>query len=82
MDHTVAVRMEGITKHFGRVFANQDVQLEILKGEIHSILGENGAGKSSLMNILSGIYLPDSGSVFIKEKQVHFHSQRMPSHTG
>ncbi len=76
MDHTVAVRMEGITKHFGRVFANQNVQLEILKGEIHSILGENGAGKSSLMNILSGIYLPDSGSVFIKGKQVNFHSPK------
>lgn len=76
MDHTIAVRMEGITKHFGRVFANQNVQLEILKGEIHSILGENGAGKSSLMNILSGIYLPDSGSIFIKGHRVNFHSPK------
>lgn len=76
MDQTVAVRMEGITKHFGRVFANQNVQLEILKGEVHSILGENGAGKSSLMNILSGIYLPDSGSIFIKGEQVHLHSPK------
>jgi len=76
MDREVVVQMEGITKHFGSVYANQNVQLDVRKGEVHSILGENGAGKSSLMNILSGIYLPDSGSVFIKGNRVQMHSPK------
>jgi len=70
------VAMNNISKSFGSVQALDCVNLEIYKGEVHSLLGENGAGKSSLMNILSGIYIPDQGSVTIKGKNVVLHSPK------
>lgn len=76
MDQRLAVSMEGITKVFGEVIANQDVTFELKKGEIHSILGENGAGKSSLMNILSGLYLPDQGTITLNGEKVQFKSPK------
>ena len=54
-----AVSMRGVTKTFGAVIANEDVDLDIYKGEILALLGENGSGKTTLMNMLSGIYFPD-----------------------
>jgi len=68
--------MVGITKTFGKVIANNDINLTVNKGEIHVLLGENGAGKSTLMNMLSGIYTPDSGSIFIQGKEVKFTSPK------
>lgn len=76
MNNVLAVQMTHITKKFGDVYANLDVHFELKKGEIHSILGENGAGKSSLMNILSGIYMPDSGSIFLYGEEKHFKSPK------
>ncbi len=61
---------KNISKSFGKVQALNDVNFFLYKGKIHGLLGENGAGKSSLMNILSGIYQPEKGSIFIEgEKQ-------------
>lgn len=71
-----SIRMQDISKSFGKVLANKKVTFEALSGEIHALLGENGAGKSTLMNMLSGIYTPDSGSIFIHGKEVHFHSPK------
>ncbi len=65
-----AVKMENITKRFGKVTANKDVTLELYKGEILSLLGENGSGKTTLMNMLSGIYFPDEGQIYIDGKPV------------
>ena len=65
-----AVKMENITKCFGKVTANKDVTLELYKGEILSLLGENGSGKTTLMNMLSGIYFPDEGQIYIDGKPV------------
>ena len=65
-----AVKMENITKRFGKVTANKDVTLELYKGEILSLLGENGSGKTTLMNMLSGIYYPDEGQIFVDGKEV------------
>ena len=56
-----AVKMENVTKRFGKVVANNAVNLELREGEILSLLGENGSGKTTLMNMLSGIYFPDEG---------------------
>ena len=60
-----AIEMRGITKTFGSVVANKDVNLTLRKGEILALLGENGSGKTTLMNMLSGIYQPDSGEILV-----------------
>ena len=68
--------MRNITKKFGRVVANEDVNLTLNAGEIHALLGENGAGKSTLMNILTGIYKPNSGAIYYKGEKVKIKSPR------
>ncbi len=60
------VEMQGITKQFPGVVANDSVTLRVRQGEIHAILGENGAGKSTLMSLLFGLYEPDSGEIYIR----------------
>ncbi len=58
-----AMRMTGISKRFGAVAANADVDLSVAAGTVHGIVGENGAGKSTLMSILYGFYQADSGQI-------------------
>lgn len=69
-----AIELKGITKTFGPVVANKDIDLSVRQGEILALLGENGSGKTTLMNMLSGIYRPDSGSIFIDGKPVSIQS--------
>ena len=66
--------MNGITKRFPGIVANDRVAFELRRGEIHALLGENGAGKSTLMNILDGIYYPDEGEILIDGKRVDLRS--------
>ena len=54
--NNVAIELRGITKRFGSVVANSNVNLTVCNGEILSLLGENGSGKTTLMNMISGIY--------------------------
>lgn len=70
------LEMKGITKSFPGVIANDNVDLELFKGEVLALLGENGAGKSSLMNVLVGLYRPDAGEIFVNGKAVHIHSPK------
>ena len=65
-----AIALENINKHFGDVYANRDVCLDVSPGCIHGIIGENGAGKSTLVNILYGFYTIDSGSIRIDGRDV------------
>lgn len=67
---TAAVSLRNISKSFGAVKANENVNLDIYKGEILALLGENGSGKTTLMNMLSGIYFPDEGQIMINGKEV------------
>jgi ABC-type sugar transport system ATPase subunit len=62
---TVAVKMEEISKSFGAVKAVQDVTAEFAYGEVTGLLGDNAAGKSTLMKVLSGVYVPDRGNIYI-----------------
>ena len=57
----VVIQMKDIVKKFGDFTANDHINLTVHKGEVHAILGENGAGKSTMMNVLCGLYKPTSG---------------------
>ena len=70
MAEQYAIEMRGITKTFGSVVANKDVELNVRPGEILALLGENGSGKTTLMNMLSGIYAPDSGEIRVNGQPV------------
>ncbi|MBE6613661.1 MAG: ATP-binding cassette domain-containing protein, partial [Ruminococcaceae bacterium] len=70
----ICVKLTGISKSFGTVKANQNINLDVREGEIHALLGENGSGKSTLMNILSGIYTPDEGTIELGGQHVTFTS--------
>ncbi len=65
-----AIELRNITKTFGKVVANKNVNLTAYHGEILSILGENGSGKTTLMNMISGIYFPDEGSINVNGEEV------------
>ncbi|WP_053382854.1 ABC transporter ATP-binding protein [Leucobacter celer] len=68
------VSMRGITKRFPGVLADDDVDFEVASGEIHALMGENGAGKSILMSMLAGVYRPDEGDIFIRGEKHEFAS--------
>ena len=63
-----ALEVRGVTKRFGDVLANEDVDFRIERGRVHALLGENGAGKSTLVNIIFGLYQADTGEVRKKKK--------------
>ena len=65
-----AVRMTGIAKRFGDCLAVRDASLEVMPGEIHALVGENGAGKSTMMRVLAGIYPPDAGTVEVSGRDI------------
>ena len=70
------IELKGITKIFGDVVANKNVNLDLYEGEILSILGENGSGKTTAMNVIAGLYAPDEGSVYINGEEVLIKSPR------
>jgi ABC-type uncharacterized transport system ATPase subunit len=81
-DSTPVLEVEGVTKHFPGVLANDNVSLTLRRGEILALLGENGAGKSTLMNIIYGLYHADSGTIRLKGREVRFASPREAIHNG
>ena len=71
-----AGELQGITKAFPGLSANDAIDLDLRAGEIHALLGENGAGKSTLMNVLTGIYQPDAGRIVMNSAPVRFASPK------
>ena len=76
MNNAPVIELKGISKTFGSIKANQNVDLDIRQGEILSILGENGSGKTTLMNMIAGIYYPDAGEIFINGQKVAIKSPK------
>ena len=76
MSKPIALETRGVTKRFGSVVANNSVDLDVYRGEILAILGENGCGKTTLMNMIAGIYYPDSGSILVNGQEVVIRSPK------
>ncbi len=76
------IRMEGITKRFPGVLANDSVDFSVQEGEIHALVGENGAGKTTLMKILYGIYSGDVGQIYFEDEPVKIENPKDANNLG
>ncbi|MEK6580561.1 MAG: ABC transporter ATP-binding protein [Bdellovibrionota bacterium] len=79
---TFAVQLKKLKKTFGSLAANEDVSLSVRTGSIHAVIGENGAGKSTAMKMLYGIYPPDSGEILIRGEVKKWRSPMDAIHAG
>jgi ABC-type sugar transport system ATPase subunit len=70
MSATPVVEMKGISKSFGAVRALQNVDFQLVRNEVLGLIGDNAAGKSTLMKVLSGAYIPDQGEIIFEGKRV------------
>ena len=77
-----AIELRGISKAFGPVQANKNIDLIVPRGTIHGIIGENGAGKSTLMSILYGFYRPDAGEILIGGGPITIHDSQTAIRAG
>jgi simple sugar transport system ATP-binding protein len=75
-DGTPLIEARGISKYFGAVTALESVDLRLMPGEVLGVVGDNGAGKSTFMKVLSGMHAPTKGELLISGKPVHFRSPR------
>ena len=69
-----AVELRGLTKRFGKLIANAGVNLRVESGTIHGVVGENGAGKSTAMKMLYGVFPPDAGDILVHGEKRVWHS--------
>jgi len=76
------VEMQQITRHFGHVIALSGVSFDVRAGECHCLLGDNGAGKSTFIKVMSGVYQPSSGQMRVAGQAVQFHSPRNALEAG
>lgn len=76
------IHMENIKKHFGNVIALNGVTFDVLPGECHCLLGDNGAGKSTFIKTMSGVHKPTSGEIFFEGKPLSFDSPRDAMEAG
>ena len=76
------LQVEGLIKHFGGVYAVDNVDFDILPGEIHAVIGPNGAGKTTFVAQLSGLLKPDAGKIIFDGRDVTTLSAPQRSHLG
>ena len=70
-DQDILMELEDVHMFFGKVCALAGVSLKVRKGEIHSVIGPNGAGKTVMMNIINGLYSPQNGNIFYKQRKIN-----------
>ncbi|MDA8289000.1 MAG: ATP-binding cassette domain-containing protein [Actinomycetota bacterium] len=73
-ERDVILKTVGITKRFGAVVALRGIDMELHRGEVLGLVGDNGAGKSTFVKILTGYHPPDSGKIYLEGKEVAFNS--------
>ena len=73
---TYVLELKDVVKTFGGVTALDGVHFQLKKGEIHALMGENGAGKSTFIKVITGVHKPDSGEILLEGKEVEFHSTK------
>ncbi|MEO1795104.1 MAG: ATP-binding cassette domain-containing protein, partial [Pseudomonadota bacterium] len=76
------IALEGIEKTFGAVIALSDVSLAVRAGECHCLLGDNGAGKSTFIKIMSGVHQPSRGKIIMDGRERSFESPRAAMSAG
>ncbi len=76
------LEMKHITKVFSGFKAVDSVDFNLIRGEVHALLGGNGAGKTTLMKILAGVYSPEKGNILIEGNPVHIHSRKSSQEQG
>ena len=81
-DNEVLLLMEHITKRFSGSVALADARLSVARGEIHALIGENGAGKSTMIKILTGAYYRDGGTILFDGHEVNFQSPQQAQAHG
>lgn len=81
-DTEYALKAEGVSKRFGLLLANDNVTFALKRGEVHALLGENGAGKTTFCNIVYGLMQPDSGRLLVNGEEVEFRSPRDSMRAG
>ena len=82
MSEELILRTENICKSFNGIQVLKNVNLEIRKGEIHALMGENGAGKSTIIKIITGIYTKDDGEIYIDGEHVEINNRQDASSAG
>jgi simple sugar transport system ATP-binding protein len=70
------LEVRNVSKYFGSVIALNDISIQVFAGEVTCVLGDNGAGKSSLIKIMSGVHPQDAGQLLVNGKAVHMHGPR------
>ena len=65
--------MRNVSKYFGNVVALKDISVGVNAGEVTCVLGDNGAGKSTFIKILSGVHRHDEGELLVEGEETHFH---------
>ena len=72
------LEMKGITKIFPGVKALDNVNFQLRSGEIHALMGENGAGKSTFIKIITGVHQPEEGEIYLNGKKLNLNLPKMP----
>ena len=82
MAEDLILELKGITKIFPGVKALNNVQFQLRRGEIHALMGENGAGKSTFIKVITGVHAAEEGKMFLNGKEVHFRGPKDASEAG